>query len=94
MEEAKKEGLIKKETSYTLLELSAESNIKHPILYIPKGQERRLVVNIYLEGWDSDCELSLDAATLAASISFAGVYAPKGTNGFPLPVLGEDASNN
>lgn len=94
LEEAKKEGLIKKETSYTLLELSAESNIKHPVLYIPKGQERRLVVNIYLEGWDSDCELSLDAATLAASISFAGVYAPKGTNGFPLPVLGEDASNN
>ncbi len=94
LEEVKKEGLIKKETSYTLSELSADSSSKHPILYIPKGQERRLVVNIYLEGWDSDCELSLDAATLAASISFAGVYAPKGTNGFPLPILGEDATNN
>lgn len=88
---AKEEGLIAKETSYTLSELNPNASKKHPILFIPAQSSRRLLVNLYLEGWDLDCEDSLIAATLAAKISFSGVYVPKGTSGYPLPVLGKDA---
>ena len=52
------------------------------------------MLNLYLEGWDLDCDDDLIAATLAAKISFTGVYVPKGTSGYPLPVLGKDAQSN
>lgn len=87
------EGLIAKEKSYTLSELLPNASMKRPLLYVPSNSTRRLVVSLYLEGWDEDCELSLASATLAASISFTGVYAPKGTSGFPLPQLGKDVQN-
>ncbi len=93
LDSVKKEGLIAKETSYTLSELSSKSSTKRPVLYVPAKQIRRLVVSIYLEGWDTDCETILESATLAASISFTGMYVPKGVAGYPLPVLGEDATN-
>ena len=86
----KEEGHIAKETSYTLSELGMKAK-DHPLLYLPANQTRRMVVSIYLEGWDLDCDTDLQAATLAASLSFAGVYASKGSGAYPYPVLGQDA---
>lgn len=94
LDKVKEEGLIAKETSYTLSELDAHASKKHPVLFIPAQSSRRLLVNLYLEGWDLDCDDDLIAATLAAKISFTGVYVPKGTSGYPLPVLGKDARSN
>ena len=90
----KEEGHIARETSYTLSELESKASTKHPLLYIPAGQTRHLTVSIYIEGWDIDCDSFIENSTLAASITFMGVYANKGTSGFPYPVLGEDAKQN
>ncbi len=88
----KEEGHIAKETSYTLSELGGNASIKRPLLFIPAGQTRRLTVSIYIEGWDLDCDTFIEAATLAANITFTGIYANKGALGYP--VLGEDAKKN
>ena len=90
----KEEGLIARETSYTLQELGNNASNRHPLLFIPAGQTRKLTVSIYIEGWDLDCDTFIEAATLAASITFTGVYATKGASGFPYPVLGADAKQN
>ena len=87
----KEEGLIEHETSYTLSELGNRASTKHPILFVPARQTRRLVVSVYIEGWDLDCDTFVSSATLAASISFSGIFAPKGY-GMPSPVLGSDAA--
>ena len=87
----KEEGHIARETSYTLSELGSDS-ASHPLLFLPAGQTRRLVVSIYIEGWDLDCDTFIEASTLAASITFTGVYANKGALGYP--VLGQDAKAN
>ena len=88
------EGHIARETSYTLQELGYNAETKHPILYLPANETRRLVVSIYIEGWDKDCDSFIQAATLAANITFTGQYVPKGTDGYPLPALGKDAQTN
>jgi hypothetical protein len=67
---------LKTEKTYTLGDLVLGAAKEHPLLYIPAGGESRLVVSIYVEGWDRDCVNAVKDASFAANLVFAGRYEP------------------
>jgi len=74
LDEEKSNLVIREEQTYSLSELSVGSG--RPLLYIPANATKRMVVSIYLEGWDRDCVNSLVYSTFELLITFDAYYAP------------------
>lgn len=81
VQELDSKGLIAHEKTYTLKELDLDADDKHPLLFIPAGSTRRMVMSIYAEGWDKDCTNAVEFASFATNVVFSGRYAPKGHDG-------------
>jgi hypothetical protein len=74
--------VIAHEKTYTLTELS-EMNVNtgdpiRPLCYIKAGSYQRVVVSIYLEGWDPDMNDSISGAQFNLSLAFSGYLKPMG----------------
>jgi hypothetical protein len=69
-------GLVRaKETSYTLSELTnLDYRNGHPLAYCPRNVPTRIVVSVYLEGWDLDTVESIGYAKFNLNLAFAGLY--------------------
>lgn len=65
--------IIQHEVTHTLSELSNQDETKYPIVYIPADQNERVVISIYLEGWDRDMVDSISYAHFNLSLSFTGI---------------------
>jgi len=65
-----------KETSYSLSALTIPDSVRngHPLAYCPRGVETRVVVSVYLEGWDLDTVESIAYAKFNLNLAFAGLY--------------------
>lgn len=61
----------------------------HPICFIPANQTERVVVSLYVEGWDLDCVNASDSASFQFNLSFDGFYCQEGVAGTPKRVLGK-----
>ena len=62
---------IKEEESYSLSELG---HTKKWVTYIAPNEIKRLVITIYLEGWDKECSNELISAAFSAHIAFMGEH--------------------
>jgi hypothetical protein len=76
LERSEKEGglLIKKEETYPLSDLlhDPESNeLGHPLAYAPMGVPTRVVVSVYVEGWDLDTVESVANASFDLKLVFS-----------------------
>ncbi len=69
--------VIANEVTYPLGALALSAAAQHPLLYIPANGVRRMVVTLYIEGWDRDCVNSVNAAAFLAKIVFSGRYEPE-----------------
>jgi len=73
--------VIQHEKTYTLSELSAMNSAGDPIrplCYIQAGTYQRVVVSIYLEGWDPEMNDSISGAQFNISLAFSGYLKPMG----------------
>jgi hypothetical protein len=70
---------ITKEPTYSLSDLTLTAAIQHPLLFIPANGVRRMVLSLYVEGWDRDCVNSVKDASFLASVVFSGRYEPAGS---------------
>ncbi|MBO4540599.1 MAG: hypothetical protein J5736_01295, partial [Bacilli bacterium] len=59
----------------------------HPICFIPANQTERVVVSLYVEGWDPDCINASDCASFQFNLSFDGFYCQEGVAGTPKRVF-------
>ncbi len=85
---------IAKEPSYSLDEICFVDDradpLKgkaHPICFIPAGKTERVVMSLYVEGWDLDCINAIAAAAFRFDITFDGFYCPEGVAGTPVRVF-------
>ncbi len=84
LEKSEAAGLsFAKETTYTLADLSIpegagqyDSNTMHPLLALKAGVSSRLVVTIYLEGWDLDMIDSIGEGHFTLGLGFQGLVQP------------------
>jgi hypothetical protein len=70
-------GLVRtKETSYPrdALLIPDSVNNGHPLAYCPHDVETRVVVSVYLEGWDLDTVESVSYAKFNLNLAYAGLY--------------------
>lgn len=65
------------ESTFTLNQLGLDDGT-NPLLYIPAKTEQRLVVTIYLEGWDAQATNAIGYSTLNIKLAFNGLYKSKG----------------
>lgn len=65
---------IKEEETYALSELTIGGG--HPLLFIPANKTKRMVMSVYLEGWDRDCVSELVSSAFELLVSFDAYYAP------------------
>lgn len=79
-EQMKEEGKIKKENAYTLEQVSFDVNdpvnpLKAitPICHVKAGVNKRIVISIYVEGWDLDMTNDIDNAKFDINIAFTGL---------------------
>lgn len=73
--------VIQHEKTYTLSELSAMNSAGDPIrplCYITAQTYQRVVISIYLEGWDPDMNDSISGAQFNISLAFSGYLKPMG----------------
>lgn len=68
---------IKKENAYKLQDLKYEENnplkILTPICHVKKGVQKRVVVSIYVEGWDLHMTDDIASASVDVNIAFTGL---------------------
>jgi hypothetical protein len=69
-------GLVRaKETSYPLSTLTAmDYRNGHPLAYCPRNVPTRMVVSVYIEGWDLDTVESIGYGKFNLNLAFAGLY--------------------
>ena len=74
---------FKKETTYTIEELglgegqgSFDSSTMTPLAKLRSGESKRLVVTIYLEGWDLDVVESIGNGSFNLNLGFKGLAQP------------------
>jgi len=79
----KEDGTFKKEDAHALgyYSVANTASHKHPLLYIAAGTTERLVMTLYLEGWDPDFIRPISGASLSWSVAFAGYYMSKDFGG-------------
>jgi hypothetical protein len=65
--------IIQHEVTHTLSELTNQDETKYPIVYIPADQNKRVVISIYLEGWDRDMVDSIGNAHFNLNLCFTGI---------------------
>jgi len=68
---------ITAETTYPLSALTLTAATQHPLLFIPANGVRRMVLSLYVEGWDRDCVNSVKDASFLANLVFSGRYEPE-----------------
>ena len=74
---SKQNGLvIAKEASYTTAALTNSQNPDNYLLRLYPNEPQRLVVSVYIEGWDIDANNDIIYASFIANIAFGGIYAP------------------
>lgn len=69
--------VVANENSKTLLELSDTSNINNAIAYLPGKKPTRVVISIYIEGWDKDTVSSVINSVIDTKLVFKGLYMAK-----------------
>jgi len=72
---SKSEGglVMAQEKAYTLNQLSSYDPLEHPLAYCPMNVVTRLVMSVYLEGWDTDTIESIGYAKFSLHIGFSGL---------------------
>lgn len=83
MEEFDELGYRPHEVAYSAHELSTYDST-HPLLYIPAGKMERLVISLYIEGWDPHCVDAMCGLSYTQKLSFQGILAPEGVYGTRL----------
>lgn len=74
---------IAHEKTYTLSELAKADEKAHPLVYIPAYSEtdpttvKRVVVTVYVEGWDLDVVNSVESGVFDLNLAFKGYYKSK-----------------
>jgi hypothetical protein len=68
---------ITHEKTYTLSELSNLDDTAHPLTYITGGVDQRMIVTVYIEGWDTDVVDSVGAGIFDLNLAFKGLYKSK-----------------
>lgn len=74
---------IAHEKTYTLSELSKVDEKAYPLVYIPAYDEtkpetiKRVVVTVYVEGWDLDVVNSVESGVFDLNLAFKGYYKSK-----------------
>lgn len=87
-EKSKQNGLsFKEEKTYTLEEMSIskengqyDEKTMRPIALLKREQPTRVVVTIYLEGWDYDVTEAIGNGSFTLGLSFRGLAAPIDSN--------------
>ena len=82
LDELKASGKLKKENSVLLRDLMYDSEQPHlvsmpnhrPICTVKKGEPKRIVVTIYVEGWDDRMTDAIDNASFDISLSFLALF--------------------
>jgi hypothetical protein len=74
-----KEGNLKiaTEKTYSLSELTPDEegqSLKHPLLYAPLNEPTRLVVTVYVEGWDYDTISSVASGYFNLDLKFSAFF--------------------
>lgn len=88
LEKSKQAGLsFKEEKTYTLEEMSIsketgqyDPETMRPIALLKREQPTRVVVTIYLEGWDYDVTEAIGNGSFTLGLSFRGLAAPIDSN--------------
>ena len=89
LEKSKENGLsFKKEKTYTLEQLSIskedgqfDKESMRPIALLKREEPTRVVVTIYLEGWDYDVTEAIGNGNFTLGLAFRGLAAPIENNG-------------
>jgi hypothetical protein len=68
---------IAQEKTYTLSELSKVDEKAYPLVYVPANVDKRIIVTIYVEGWDRDVVNSVEAGVFNLKLAFKGYYKSK-----------------
>jgi hypothetical protein len=73
--------VIKKEETYTLTDLEHDettTKIGHPLAYCPIGVPTRVILTVYVEGWDYDAIEKASYGAFDLTLSFSAFNMPKG----------------
>ena len=78
LDELKEQNKIKKENSVLLRDLMYDSEQPHlqgtPICHVKAGEAKRVVVTIYVEGWDEHMTDAINNASFDISLSFLALF--------------------
>jgi hypothetical protein len=72
--------LITQEKTYPLSDMLAPSDGMpggNPVTYCVAGEPHKVIVTIYVEGWDFDTVASIVSSSVSMNLSFTAMYAPK-----------------
>ncbi len=70
---------IKEEETYTLVDLASigtNTLPNMPLCSVHANSTQRMVITIYIEGWDLDCTEDVASSVFDVNLSFSGVLAP------------------
>jgi hypothetical protein len=79
IEKSKSEGglVIKNEEAYPLSTLDNMESTDHALAYCPMGVAKRVVVSLYIEGWDLDTIETIGYAKFDLNLAFTGLLKSK-----------------